>query len=92
MKFREEFGENQRVDHGRLPGYGLSDTGREHARRAAEHLAYRFCDTGVLYRGLAWLALRHDVDPKDADALVELVARMELGPALRAAGYGELSA
>ena len=25
--------------YGRLPGYGLSDTGREHARRAAEHLA-----------------------------------------------------
>ena len=25
--------------YGRLPGYGLSDTGREHARRAAERLA-----------------------------------------------------
>ena len=29
---------------------------------AAARLGYRFCDTGVLYRGLAWLAADQGVD------------------------------
>ena len=33
---------------------------------AAEEVGYRFCDTGVLYRGLTWLALQRGVDPDDA--------------------------
>ena len=47
---------------------------------AAQQLGYRFCDTGVLYRGLAWLAMHRGVRPADAEALVELVPHMELAP------------
>jgi cytidylate kinase len=45
---------------------------------AARELGYRFCDTGVLYRGLAWLAVDRDVDPDDVGGLLELVPRLEL--------------
>ena len=48
--------------------------------RAAEQLGYRFCDTGVLYRGLAWLAMARGVDPDDGPALVGLIPHMELAP------------
>ena len=47
---------------------------------AAAQLGYRFCDTGVLYRGLAWLAMHRGVDATDAEALVELVPHLELAP------------
>ncbi len=47
---------------------------------AAQRLGYRFCDTGVLYRALAWLALDQRVDPGDAAGLVALVPRLELRP------------
>jgi cytidylate kinase len=47
---------------------------------AAQKLGYRFCDTGVLYRGLTWLALERGVDLDDADALGPLVEQLELGP------------
>jgi cytidylate kinase len=45
---------------------------------AAERLRYRFCDTGVLYRGLTWLALQRDVASSDEDGLVTLVPAIEL--------------
>ncbi|MEP7360472.1 MAG: (d)CMP kinase [Chloroflexota bacterium] len=48
--------------------------------RAAEALGYRFCDTGVLYRGLALLAMTRGVDVDDARALVALVPHMKLEP------------
>ncbi len=57
-------------------GSGKSTVGA----RAAEQLGYRFCDTGVLYRGLAWLAMRHGVAATDEDGLAQLVPRMELAP------------
>ncbi|HWH23880.1 MAG TPA: (d)CMP kinase [Candidatus Limnocylindria bacterium] len=47
---------------------------------AASVLGYRFCDTGVLYRGLTWLALERGVEAGDADGLVALVPQMELAP------------
>jgi cytidylate kinase len=47
---------------------------------AAKVLGYRFCDTGVLYRGLTWLALQRGVDPDDAAALERLVDELELTP------------
>jgi cytidylate kinase len=47
---------------------------------AAEKVGYRFCDTGVLYRGLTWLALERGVDPDDAATLAELVQQLELTP------------
>lgn len=47
---------------------------------AAKRFGYRFCDTGLLYRALTWLALRERVPLDDADHLVPLVARIELAP------------
>jgi CMP/dCMP kinase len=45
---------------------------------AAGRLGYRFCDTGMLYRALTWLALERGVDVDDAEALVALVPEIEL--------------
>jgi cytidylate kinase len=55
-------------------GSGKSTVGM----RAAEEVGYRFCDTGVLYRGLTWLAMTHGADVDDADALVGLIPHMRL--------------
>jgi cytidylate kinase len=40
---------------------------------AARDLGYRFCDTGLLYRAVTWLALDQGVDLADAAGLVVLV-------------------
>jgi cytidylate kinase len=53
---------------------GKSTVGAEAARR----LGYRFCDTGLLYRAVAWLALERGVAPTDVAALVPLVAEVRL--------------
>src|SRR6185295_18052553 len=45
---------------------------------AAERLGYRFCDTGLLYRAITWLALHRGVAAEDAAALVQLVGEIEL--------------
>jgi cytidylate kinase len=47
---------------------------------AAAALDYRFCDTGVLYRGATWLALERGVPTSDGAALAALVPEMELAP------------
>ena len=57
-------------------GSGKSTVGA----RAATELEYRFCDTGVLYRGLTWLAVEHEVDLDDPAALARLVPQIELAP------------
>ncbi len=38
---------------------GKSTVGAEAARR----LGYRFCDTGLLYRAVAWLAVERGISP-----------------------------
>ena len=48
--------------------------------RAAAALGYRFCDTGVLYRGLTFVAVERGADLDDAQALVGLVGLLELAP------------
>ncbi len=53
---------------------GKSTVGAE----AARQLGYRFCDTGLLYRAVAWLALERGVAPTDVAALVPLVAEVQL--------------
>jgi len=45
---------------------------------AAARLGYRFCDTGLLYRAITWLALHRGVTADDAAALVQLVSEIEL--------------
>jgi cytidylate kinase len=53
---------------------GKSTVGAEAARR----LHYRFCDTGLLYRAVAWLALERGVVPGEVARLVPLVAEVTL--------------
>lgn len=55
---------------------GKSTVGAEAARR----LRYRFCDTGLLYRALTWLAIEDAVEPGDADALLGRIPAIELVP------------
>ena len=45
---------------------------------AAKQLGYRFCDTGLLYRAVTWLALHRGISANAHDALVPLVRQIEL--------------
>ena len=45
---------------------------------AASILGYRFCDTGLLYRAVTWLALDRGVDLGDASGLEALVPEVAL--------------
>lgn len=45
---------------------------------AAARLGYRFCDTGLLYRALTWLAMRRGVSAADPASLVALVPEVQL--------------
>jgi cytidylate kinase len=53
---------------------GKSTVGAEAARR----LGYRFCDTGLLYRAVAWLAVERGIAPEQAAALVPLAQEVQL--------------
>ncbi|MGZ6315593.1 MAG: (d)CMP kinase [Candidatus Limnocylindrales bacterium] len=53
---------------------GKSTVGAEAARR----LGYRFCDTGLLYRAVTWLALERGVTATDSEAVVPLAAEVHL--------------
>jgi CMP/dCMP kinase len=46
---------------------------------AAAELSYRFCDTGLLYRAVTWLALRRGIQAEEVDAVVRLVPEVEFG-------------
>jgi CMP/dCMP kinase len=45
---------------------------------AAQAVGYRFCDTGLLYRAVTWLAEARGVPVDDPEGLVELVDAVEL--------------
>ena len=47
---------------------------------AAVRLGYRFCDTGLLYRALTWVALHRRTALDDGDALAALVPEVALAP------------
>jgi CMP/dCMP kinase len=53
---------------------GKSTVGAEAARR----LRYRFCDTGLLYRAVAWLAVERGIGPGETAALVSLADEVRL--------------
>lgn len=55
---------------------GKSTVGAEVARI----LGYRFCDTGLLYRAITWLALARGASLADAAELVPLVPEVRLVP------------
>jgi cytidylate kinase len=42
------------------------------ARRLAERLAFRYLDTGAMYRALTWLAMKRSLDLSDGERLGEL--------------------
>ena len=48
------------------------------ARRSAQELGYCYVDSGALYRGMTWKALREGVDSRNTGAVVELLARVKL--------------
>ena len=45
---------------------------------AAQQLGFMYLDTGLLYRALTWLALRHECDLTDAEAVSALAEATEL--------------
>ena len=47
---------------------------------AAKAVGYRFCDTGLLYRAVTWLAEDRGVPVDDPTGLVQLVGDVELAP------------
>jgi cytidylate kinase len=47
---------------------------------AAREVGYRFCDTGLLYRAVTWLAEARGVSVDDPEGLVALVEEVELAP------------
>src|SRR6187549_2295469 len=47
---------------------------------AALQVGYRFCDTGLLYRAVTWLALARDVSASYPHAMRGLVDEVELAP------------
>jgi cytidylate kinase len=47
-------------------------------KAAAREVGYRFCDTGLLYRAVTWLAEERGVSVDDSEGLVDLVADVEL--------------
>jgi len=54
---------------------------------AALNVGYRFCDTGLLYRAVTWLALARRVSASYPHAMRGLVDEVELAPD----GYGRLA-
>jgi cytidylate kinase len=56
--------------------------------RLAEALGYLFFDTGVMYRAVTWIALDHDIDVKDEEAVTALAESMpiDVGPASKSDG------
>ena len=60
-----------------LDGPGSSGKSTVGAAAALE-LGYRFCDTGLMYRAVTWLALARGVPLDDAAGLVPLVAQVSL--------------
>ncbi len=68
----------------RLPGLvvaldGPASSGKSTVGAAAARaLGYRFCDTGLLYRALTWLALERGVRTDDDDRLLALVPEIGL--------------
>lgn len=62
-----------------LDGPGSSGKSSVGAAAAAQ-LGYRFCDTGLLYRAVTWLAEHRGVEVDDPVALSALVDEVELAP------------
>jgi CMP/dCMP kinase len=58
------------------------------ARRLADSLGFLFFDTGIMYRAVTWIALHHDMDLHDEDAITQLAqtAQIDIRPASKSDG------
>jgi len=56
--------------------------------KIAESLGYLFFDTGVMYRAVTWIALDHDIDVHDEEAVTALAgsAAIDVAPASKSDG------
>ena len=48
------------------------------SRRVAGELHYTYVDSGALYRGMTWKALRENVDVRETAAVLDLMGRMTM--------------
>lgn len=48
------------------------------SRRVAEALGFTYVDSGSLYRGVTWKALREGVGTRDAERVMEMLGRVDL--------------
>jgi cytidylate kinase len=56
--------------------------------KLANELGYLFFDTGVMYRAITWLALKHDIDPREEARITALAeqVQIDLAPASKEDG------
>ena len=56
--------------------------------KLASELGYLFFDTGVMYRAITWIALDHNIDVKDEDAVTDLAENspIDVAPASKSDG------
>jgi cytidylate kinase len=59
------------------------------SRRAAQALGFVYVDSGAVYRGVTWKCVKEGIDVKDAQAVTNLLIRMNMELVLRdnAVGY-----
>ncbi len=48
------------------------------SRRAAQALGFMYVDSGALYRGVTWKCVKEGIDVKDAQAVTNLLIRMNM--------------
>ena len=60
---------------------GPASSGKsQRRRRSGAELSYRFCDTGLLYRAVAWLAVARGIAPADGGRLASVSSSVVLAP------------
>ncbi len=60
------------------------------SRRAAQALGFVYVDSGAVYRGVTWKCVKEGIDVKDAQAVTNLLIRMNMELVLRDGAVGYL--
>jgi len=60
------------------------------SRRAAQALGFVYVDSGAVYRGVTWKCVKEGVDVKDAQAVTNLLIRMNMELVLKDQAVGDL--
>ncbi len=67
---------NKQREHYRIAIDGPAASGKSTvSRQVAQQLKFVYVDSGALYRGMTWKAVREGVDVKDAAAVIDLMDR-----------------